>query len=476
MSASSASPRYKLPPVIQLRPYQQAWIDDPARFCFAAKSARIGFSYATGLRRYFRCLRHDNRTSTILSASKAQSVEFVEQLSRNLQAIGATQQLYNEYFEDKDGKTEILQQRIQLPNGSRIIALPANPRTARGYPGDAVLDEFAHHEDSYSIWAAVTRQVALGNELDVLSTPNGQVGKYFDLAREFDVADGVAPSQNPKKSGNWSVHWIDIHRAIAQGCPIDIDQMRDLIKDDDTFAQEFLCVFLAAVGAWLPLELIAQCEHAGATIALPPNFRPVGPLYGGIDVARSGDKSVFWLDEILGDVAWTRMVLSAHNMPFPEQEKLFTPFVRMTTRTALDSTGMGIALYDYLNQNCGGRVMGVSFAGTNDNGVKMKTDLAIRIKKQLEKSRSRIPYDPQIRQALMAIKREATSSGVKFDAPRIEMDTAVAGGQRRKVFGHADEFWAKALADFAADTGAHLSTEFVAARQGQAYTRTGAYL
>ena len=33
------------------------------------------------------------------------------------------------------------------------------------------------------------------------------------------------------------------------------------------------------------------------------------------------------------------------------------------------------------------------------------------------------------------------------------MDTAVAGGQKKKLYAHADAFWAKALSDLAADEG-----------------------
>jgi len=441
--------------VLQLRPYQQRWIDDPSRGCFAVKAARIGFSYATGLRRLLKkggLLERENKTCTVLSASKAQSNEFVETVQKNIQMIGATAQLFEEPFLDIEGESSITQSRIQLPNGSRFIALPANPRTARGYPGDAVLDEYAHHEDSYSIWAAIIRQIALGNEIDVLSTPNGEQGKYFDVAKELGVTDGVAPSPNPKRVGIWSSHWVDVHLAVAEGCPINIEEMRELIKDNDTFAQEFMCVFLQARGAWLPVELIAAAEDDGATVELPLNFAPIGPLYAGIDVGRVRDATLLWLDEKIGDVAWTRMVLRLHSKPFPLQHSILTPFTEMTTRTAMDSTGMGIALYDYLNKSCPGRVMGVSFAGTNDNGVRLKTDLAIRIKRNFEKGKSRIPHDNDIRQELMAIKREATSSGVTFDAPRIELDSAVAGGGKKKVFSHAEAFWAKALADLAAES------------------------
>jgi phage FluMu gp28-like protein len=453
-----------LPAVLQLRPYQQRWIDDPADSLLAVKAARVGFSYATGLRRLLKkggLLERENRTVTVLSASKPQSVEFVETVQKNLQLIGATAQLYEEPFIDIEGESTITQSRIQLPNGCRYIALAANPRTARGYPGDAILDEFGHHEDSYSIWAAITRQTALGNEIDVLSTPNGEQGKYFNLAKELGLTDGVAPSPNPKVAGTWSAHWVDVHLAVAEGCPIDIEKMRNRIKDEDTFQQEFMCVFLQARGAWLPVELIAAAEDDAAgpvvatgeeALAVFEALNPTGPIFGGIDVGRVRDATLAWFDEKLGDVAWARLVLRLHNTPFPRQHDILAPLVARTTRTAMDATGMGIALYDYLNKSNPGKVMGVSFAGTNDQGVKLKTDLAVRIKRNFEKGRNRIPRDRDIRQELMAIKREATSSGVTFDAPRIELDSAVAGGPRKKVYSHAEAFWAKALADLAAES------------------------
>ena len=444
--------RIKLPAVLQMRPYQQRWIDDDTRFKCAVKSARIGYSFATAYRRVEISMRVPGRTTTVLSASKAQSVEFVETCAKLCELMGGTaQHVANEDFVDALGRIEAIQSRISFPNGSRIIALPANPRTARGYPGDAVLDEFAHHEDSYAIFAAVFRQVALGNSLEVLSTPNGEQGKFYDIARNLGLEMGVAPSDLPVKKDGWSGHWVDVYKAVAEGCPINIEEMRRGLNDDDTWNQEFCCVFLKSTGAWLTLDLIAACEDAGATIDLPPDFRPRGPLYSGIDVGRDHDATDLWLDEKIGDVAWTRAIVTLHAMPFPEQAKRLNPLVRMTTRSAIDKTGMGVGLFDLLNLENEGRLMGVSFAGSNDQGVKMKTDLAIRIKKRMEQQRSRIPYSPQIRAELQAIKRQATASGVTFDAPRIEVDTAVAGGSKKKLFSHADKFWAKALADLAAD-------------------------
>jgi phage FluMu gp28-like protein len=351
--------------------------------------------------------------------------------------------------------------------------LPANPRTMRGFPGNVILDEFAHHEGSYAIWAAASRQVALGHKVRELSTPNGEQGKFYDHAREFGVADGVAPATNPVKQGSWSWHWIDVHMAIAEGCPINLDEMRQLYRgDDETFAQEFLCVFLKSAGAWLPLELISRAEDPAATMDWPSGYMPAGKLSLGIDVGRDGDRTIAWLDEEVGDVAWTRMVLRLHGVPFftpdgefatNDQAHILLPWVRLANRTAMDSTGIGLGLYEWLAARCPGRVMGLNFSGSVPKGenvpaayqsttgnVKIKTDLAVRLKQRLEQGRERIPHDPQIRQELQAIKKEYSGGAVKFDAPRIEVDTATAGGKKKKVYAHADSFWAKAMADFAA--------------------------
>lgn len=465
-----------LPPALALRPYQIRWVQDTSRFKIAVKSARIGFSFATALEAVLDCLAKPNDTWTVLSASKAQSVEFIETCHRLIELMLGTSELFREEdWYDELGRIEAIQQRITMPNGSRIIALPANPRTARGYPGNAILDEFAHHEDSYAIWAAITRQVALGHKVRVLSTPNGEQGKFYDLCRELQLIDGVAPAHNFRMFKGWSVHWIDVGMAVADGCPIDMAEMRDLIKDDEIVSQEFYCVFLKAVGAWLPPELVQSCEDPGASMQWLAGYQPRGKLFGGVDVGRSGDRTSFWLKERIGDVLWVRMVLRLHAMPFPDQARSLDEWIKMTERTAIDTTGLGIGLYDALLEirpSHRSRVMGVNFSGSSrqrqseqererrvssvkddtgrDGAVRLKVDLAVGIKRSMEGHRERIPYDLQIRQELQAVKREVTATGVTFDAPRIEVDSGTSDGRKKKVYAHADDFWAHSLATYAA--------------------------
>lgn len=463
-------PESALAPALPLRRYQTRWVEDHSRFKIAVKSARIGFTFGTMLEAVLDCLATPKTTWTVLSASKAQSVEAIETGNRQVEFLEGTAELYqNEDWYDELGRIEGIQQRITFPNGARIIALPATPRTARGYPGNAILDEFAHHEESYAIWAAITRQVALGHKVRVLSTPNGEQGKFYDLCKELGLADGVEPEHNFGTVKGWSIHWINAEMAIADGCPINMQEMRDLIKDDDIVNQEFYCQFLKSGGAWLPLDLIQRAESDQATLDWPGGYVAANPLFGGIDVGRFTNRTTFWLKEKVGDVLVTRAAIALHNMPFPDQARALAPLVKLTRATAIDSTGMGIGLFDDLNELCPGHVMGVNFAGSSrlrgeekkkhpalssvaDGAVRLKVDIAIKLKKSFDEAKERIPYSLDIRTELQAVKRTATASGVTFDAPQIAIETGVAGGKKQKAFAHADHFWGCGLATYAAQS------------------------
>lgn len=460
------------------------------------KSARIGYSFATAMEAVLDCLGNPNTTWTVLSASKAQSEEFIEEGVRKiLEAMQGFATISEEPFVDELGTAEnILVTRADLPNGSRILALPANPRTARGYPGNAILDEFGHHEKSYQIWAAISRQVLLGHKLRVLSTPNGRQGKFYDLAKEFKLTEQIPLEPNPKQEGSWSCHFVNVEMAIGEGCPINLREAQELYKaDKETENQELHCAFLQGGDAWIPLELIARAEHEGASSSLLLPWKPVNPLYCGIDVARDGDRTCVWLLEKIGDVFWVRLVRWIHNMPFfaakgskdLDQARELLPYVKMATRTAMDSTGIGLGLFEWLAAEVPGRVMGVNFAGSvkqekpgaqsvGAETVKIKTHMAVNLKQHFELSRLRIPHDEQIRAEIQAIKKEYSGGAITFNAPRIEIDTPTAGGKDKKAFQHADAFWAVAMGLLAA-SGASCAVEYERAVTTQAAQISGSH-
>src|SRR5208283_1557489 len=75
-------------------------------------------------------------------------------------------------------------------NRSRIIGLPANPDTARGYSGHIVLDEYAFHGDAYKIYAACFPIITRGYSIEVISTPNGTAGKFYEIAKQAGLTGG----------------------------------------------------------------------------------------------------------------------------------------------------------------------------------------------------------------------------------------------------------------------------------------------
>lgn len=421
-----------------LRPYQKRWANDPARYAFAVKGAQIGFSTATAAWAVDRCLKILRRTITFLSRSEPQSRELAEKAKL---WIDGYKGVVAEYFPNEQVMLEnvsALQHRIQFPNGSRIIVLAANPETARGYTGDVVLDEFAFHKDADAIFRATFRQTTLGYSMRILSTPNGQQGMFFDFAKKFNFDAGVRPRRQPVgAAGRWSGHWCDIHLAVEEGAPINIEEVRAGC-DEDTWLQEYCCQFISQASQWIPPELFQQNASSEAAVLFDPNPRFVAALYAGWDVARKRDLSVIWLTELAGDVTWTRGVVVFKNMPTPDQvreARALMPFVR---RMNIDQSGMGLSIFETLQREFPGKVEGVGFTQPT------KEAMAVLIKRRMEEQKLRLPDDDAVRQSFRSIKKTVNSLGqARFDA------------EHDAKYGHADHFWACALAEAAAERPAY---------------------
>jgi phage FluMu gp28-like protein len=102
-------------------------------------------------------------------------------------------------------------------------------------------------------------------------------------------------------------------------------------------------------------------------------------------------------------------------------------------RTCLDATGLGIGWADDAQAKFGSySVEGVTFT------PRVKESLAYPVRAQMEDRRLRIPHDPLIRADLRSVSKQVTAAGnIRFTA-------------ERTPDGHADRFWALALAIHAA--------------------------
>lgn len=413
-----------------LLPYQRAWVRDASQFKLWLKGRQIGFSFAATYEAVMDCLERP-AIWVFLSASERQAVELAEKAKLHCDAIGAAAELLAPESE-LVGDFLITKHELRLPGGGRIIALPANPRTARGYAGNVVLDEFAFHRDAKAIYAAVFPFTTRGYRLLIGSTPFGESGLFYELWS----------TQN-----RFSKHKTDIYDAQRQGLQVDLKALREGVHDEDIWQQEYCCSFISDASSVIPWEQIVQATHPDASLEPAPGFERCGPLGFGYDVARYRDLAVTALVEQIGDVFWLRGLRRMRRASFAEQKETAAAWLRGSDRGCLDATGMGAPLAEEMVSQFGGsRVEAITFTAP------AKEALVIELQRVFAENRIRIPDDRDLRAAIHAVRKYATATGhFRYDANRTEK-------------GHADEFWALALAVNAL-SGPRLSTDYRASER-----------
>jgi phage FluMu gp28-like protein len=420
-------------PAVPLYAFQKRWVTDRSRFKIGKWSRQVGKSFAVALEAV------DDGMETaqnwvLLSSGERQSKELMQKVKMHCEAyMIAASAIQEEEFKGPDGARYTML-TIGLPNGARIIGLPANPDTARGFSGNVICDEFAFHKDADAIWKAIFPTVSRGYKLRMVSTPQG-LGNRFHRLFTGD--------------NNWSKHDVDIYQAVADGVPYDIDELRTGLDDPDAWEQEYEVRFVDEASAWLTYLMISGCQHDSA----PPEIGHEeltndaidriaesikGRAFGGFDVARRKDLTVLDIEDLVGDVYWQRAMIIFPKVRLTEQKEMLWRLmgrVRME-RVCIDATGMGMSLAEDTVKKYGAyNAEAVEF--TN----KVKQDLAVRTRRMFEDRLCRIPICEKLRDDLHAVKKTTTAAGnIRFDAERTDL-------------GHADRFWAKSLALMASDAG-----------------------
>lgn len=415
-------------PAVALYPYQKKWLLDKSRFKIAMFARQTGKTFTSTLELVDDCFAHEAqglRTRwVILSRGERQAKEAIEEGVRpHAEAYNLGIETLSDDFRGEDG-TRYKQLEVVFPGGSRIIALPANPDTARGFSANVFLDEFAFHADSRKIWSALFPVISKGWKMRITSTPNGKGNRFYELMTGGHLAH------------IWSRHTVDIYQAVEDGLPRDIPALKTALDDDDAWAQEYELQWLDEASAWLPFDLINSCEHEQAG---SPEGYAGGYAYVGVDIGRRSDLFVIWVVEKIGDVCWTREVITRQRASFAEQDVLLDEVMAKykVVRVCMDQTGMGEKpVEDARARHGDSRIEGVLFSGDS------KQNMAIVAKQAFEDRRLRIPLgDDKIRFDLHKIKKTTGPSG----APRFVAD--------RDSDGHADRAWALFLALSAAHDG-----------------------
>ncbi|HNO78595.1 MAG TPA: terminase family protein [Phycisphaerae bacterium] len=409
---------------VPLLEYQREDVESSDRFRWNCWSRQTGKSFTKSLRRVLRGVLR-RRNQVFLSAGERQSRELMAKARQHCQVLKiATELVDSDYFSG----TSFKQLELRLPGGVKVIGLPANPQTARGFSGDLFLDEFAMHADDREIWAAMFPTLLRGDgELDVASTPKG-------------IANTFARLRDNPEFGHSTVTLPD---AVAQGLDVDIDQLRRSMGDEQLFRQEFLCEFIDESTAFLTHAQIGACEDAGLDRHTPVSVLAAEKedLFVGVDIGRRHDLTVVWVLARRGDALVTRSVIEMRGETFRSQSQRIGEVLslRNVRRCCIDAGGIGMQLAEAAQEDFGRhKVECVTFTAG------LKTEMASRLRIAVEDRAIRIPADEAIRNDWHSLERRVSPSG------RIVLDSSRREGH------HADRFWAAALAVHAAadDPGA----------------------
>ena len=422
--------------------YQKRWVLDQSRIKIMEKSRQIGISWASAYalvrRKALAGARYD---AWVSSRDEIQARLFLEDCKH---FAGTLHTACRDLGVDliSDAKTYVL----EFASGVKINSMSSSPDAQAGKRGDRLLDEFALHKDPRKLYAIAYPGITWGGQLEMVSTHRGSHNFFNELITE------VREKGNPKKI---SLHRVTLEDALKDGFlhrlqsklaadderqEMDEGDYFNFIKggcaDEESFLQEYMCVPADDASAFLSYDQIAACEYERNPERLfdTADFSDLSEskaLYAGVDVGRNHDLTVIWVNSYEGERHLCRRLIVLRGLTFSAQEDVLYRLLALSNvrRCCIDATGLGMQLAERAQERFGRyRVEGVQFSGP------VKEELAYPVKSAFEDLNVRIPFDRNLQSDLRAIKKETTASGnIRFSADRSEN-------------GHADRFWALALA------------------------------
>jgi phage FluMu gp28-like protein len=368
--------------------------------------------------------------------------------------------------------------RIRRKNKiGRIKVLAANPRTARGFSGDLILDEFAFHEDSAAIWEAAEPILASNPDFRcrIASTGNGKHNMFYRMASGVRIAECGTRNEETNNNGalftsaaGFTVSRVTRTAAWEQGVKIyDLKNKRESISpeaaraqalDKAAYDQNYECAFADENMTLLTYELISAAQSDFVTIdaqewsqaSIARMTQAQGRLEIGNDIGRNRDLSMVTVIEHTGPLRRVVAMLKMENLRLPDQQRQLAVVCRMPKFHAYcgDMTGLGLGLVEFLQDQFGRyRIHGVNFSSTERASDRIKLEgrkaetarvteiMAVNLLACLEDRTIRdLPNDPALTDDLRKPEKITSPGGrVSIAATRDEA-------------GHADGFWSLALA------------------------------
>jgi len=300
---------------IELDDWQKEYIMHPGNTVVRA-ARQSGKSFAESVRVALFALLNPKTSTLIIASVDRQSIELLEKVKSQIMAIAPNQIKGRPTFH-----------KLELKNGSKIAAEPAGQTGygLRGFTVDKLVADEAHYIPD-AVFVAIRPMLATtGGTLDLLSTPRGNEGFFYDCFESDDF---------------WKkhVHWKDCNR-YAEGF-IEAEQKR---MTKLSFSQEYEAEFIDALMQFFPRDLIVKCFSETRIIN--------GRNYLGVDFAgHGGDPNAYANVESVGNRSYIFEVETKQEQKAWETVNYIIQLNQIYNykKIGVDDGGLGSPILDYM--------------------------------------------------------------------------------------------------------------------------------
>jgi len=389
-----------------LLPYQREYVNSPSKRIVCCWGRQTGKTKTTAVKALH--FGFVNEGATILSVSHClrQSSIILEMASGLLESSPVA----------FSGVESMTQTRIDLRNGSRILALPCSESRIRGFTADLIVcDEAAFMPEEVILRVLFPMLSTTDGTLILVSTPWGRDHIFY---RAFN---------NP----GYAVFHVSALDSPLVSEDLLEEQRREL--SEEAFRMEWLAEFAEPATCFFPQDLVRGCVDPD--LQLLPSLEaeaPEGLYYGGADLGKLEDYSVLTVLRKTGE----RL-----DLVYLNELPLGTPYTEVIGLLAraeerfrfqglyVDQTGVGEPLLEEL------RGRGVPYAAGVTLTAGVKEEVMTCLKLAMEQRRLRMPY---LRRLFSQINEQQYAY-----APSGHL------GFRHPSGGHDDQLWSLALAVYA---------------------------
>jgi len=303
---------------IKLDDWQKEYIKHEGNTVVRA-GRQSGKSFAESLRVALFALLNSKTSTLIIASVDRQSIELLEKVKSQIMGLAKNQIKGRPTFH-----------KIELKNGSKIRAEPAGQTGygLRGFTVDKLVADEAHYIPDAVFVALRPMLATTGGTLDLLSTPRGNEGFFYDCFTD---------------EGFHKIH------IMSKDCPRITDEFLEQEKRRMTkleYCQEYEAEFLDSLMQFFPRELIESC-FSEERLVNTRNFL-------GVDFAGHGeDPNAFASIENYKKISYIYETQTTENQKAWETVNKIISLNRQYNykKIGVDDGGLGSPILDYMLTN-----------------------------------------------------------------------------------------------------------------------------